>query len=178
MGHQGQSLGRERGDGYLQGHRDRAGVGIEMTATSRVWLLAPWMECDTLYLSPGAPGHPTDAVPRKRLQLDPPHRHCRGPADLHQPPGHLCPFHSRNLRLDWWVTAPCSCPSLGMGCCSSMPAPVLTGARLRLTLLCLSFPFSLCQDQVVVWIPHPIPVLAGWFPQRSAGTCSSPACLP
>uniref|UniRef100_A0A8B9NLB2 Solute carrier family 38 member 3 n=1 Tax=Accipiter nisus TaxID=211598 RepID=A0A8B9NLB2_9AVES len=49
---------------------------------------------------PGAPGHPADAVPRKGLQLDPPRHHRRGPADLHQPLGHLRPLHPWHLRLD------------------------------------------------------------------------------
>ncbi|KAM9534098.1 sodium-coupled neutral amino acid transporter 3 isoform 2-T2 [Guaruba guarouba] len=63
---------------------------------------------------PCAPGHPADAVPREGLQLDPPCHHRPGPADLHQPLGHLRPLHPWHLRHDRCHL--CSLPHLHLPC--------------------------------------------------------------
>lgn len=44
MGHQGQNLGRERGYGDLQGHRDRTGVGVMGTSRTAATGYVSWLQ--------------------------------------------------------------------------------------------------------------------------------------
>ncbi|XP_065407477.1 sodium-coupled neutral amino acid transporter 3 isoform X3 [Chrysemys picta bellii] len=55
---------------------------------------------------PSAPRHPADALSRQGLQLGPSHSDRCGPADHHQPAGHLRPLHPRHLRPDWCHISP------------------------------------------------------------------------
>lgn len=90
----------------------------------------------------------------------------------------------------WQRPAPVPPWALGVvgstGCCGHprvlWAPPTLPGTQLCLTPPCLSFPFSLCQDQVTHGAsPSPIPVPAGWFLRCGAGCllhCRTELALP